>query len=240
MQGSAEAVSEFIGWIPNIGGEVTSRRYIAEHFGASCPYTGEDGKTVIVRRCENIDVMLMYDPEAHEVCCTYPDCDVIVRFMDESGLCRLLITKVRTKLDDRASIDIACACWNLLKAEIDNSSGTICECRAMNDVFVPGTNPYHTVLDGFIRGLENITDSRNNIGGGASSLFRFGKESKEEAVLRSNAVYFESFVRIYGDRLGCRVWNSTQRPRTCASRSSRSRQAITAAGIAPPPPLRCS
>lgn len=198
-------MSEFIGWIPNISGDVTSKRYFAEHFGASRSYMNKDGRVVIVRRYEDIAVMLMYDPEVHEVRCIHPDCDVTIRFMDESGLCQVHIINARRNLDDEALISIARACWNLLKAEIDSSSDTICECRAMSNLFRSGANPHLAVLDGFIRGLEYITDSRSNISGGASSLFRFGRESREEAALRSNVVYFESFVRIYGDRLGCRV-----------------------------------
>lgn len=117
-------------------------------------------------------------------------------------MCRITVSNHERLYSDSDIFLAACLCWRLFRVEIDGSSDTICECRAMDELYLPGYNLYRSILDGFVRSLERITDSRNNITSGRSAVIRLGREAREEAAIKANIAYSRSFLDLYRVRIG--------------------------------------
>lgn len=186
---------EFFGWIPNIGGGVTS----SEHLCA-CLLDDDNGAIDGPRRMTRYigpqKVVFEYVPQSRTVECRIGPDTMIVNFIDDSGLATIATVDGCDESLARFS-----TCWILLRKELDGCSDTDNDCSAMDKVFTSEKSIYRAVLDGFVDNAEQITDSKNHV---YESMLRPGRivsESRAISTLKTNSVYFRSFLNLYGDRI---------------------------------------
>lgn len=120
----------------------------------------------------------------------------MITFLDEKGLCSI-VPDASDPYKGRSASEI---CWRLLRREIDGCTDTICDCKASDVLYTRSNDDLETILNGFIKAAEDITDSRNFISADMFGPFRLSEESMNDAALHSIDVYFNSFICIYSDR----------------------------------------
>lgn len=186
---------EFFGWIPNIGGGVTSSEHLCAYL-LDDDNGAVDGPRVISRSIGPQRVVFEYVPQSRTVKCHIGHDTMVVDFINDSGLATIAV-------DDGCDEPLArfSTCWILLRRELDGCSGTGNDCSAMDKVFSSKKNIYRAVLDGFIDNAEQITDSKNHVYEFTFRPSRIVSESRAISTLKTNSVYFRSFLNIYGGRI---------------------------------------
>lgn len=93
--------------------------------------------------------------------------------------------------------------WRDLRIRLDGCYDTICDCKAMDVPIAIKDNAsiYELIIKQFIKSAEMITDDETRIGRTLKGTKKLDEEIGTSARLKSDELYFKSFIRLYGNQL---------------------------------------
>ena len=185
--------TRYVGWVPNISGRILSSDNIHLHFSSHSSYS-----------CIQYTFSCSFEGQIIFVCRKSDESNPIARIdlIDSKGLC--YISPMNSKLVKEELIGV----WVEFRMALDGCSGTVCDCTAMTDIFPLESNHIIPIMDGFIRCAEGITDYKNHISLKRIRVSKLKDVINAQSKLYANKVYFDSFVRLYGDKLNPDVLQS--------------------------------
>lgn len=186
------------GWVPNIGGTVTSEGNLKSKV---------DGRSL---RIPNSDWEFSFSCDVRKVSVSINGMTIVeIEARDDSGLCIIYDTiPVPKSSVKKISVSaMQAAAWSTFRVLIDSSSD-VCRCTAM-DRPIPFTDGCEAADDAcickavvrrFIQALENITDVDIYVDEDPHTRAR--SELDLDSVVRANVLYLERFLDIYRLMLG--------------------------------------
>lgn len=188
-----------LAWIPNISGEITKKEHLSGVLKNKSITVNSRRMSI---RLKNDGILIL--DESGMPCLTIVPCDC-------NGLCLIYAPKDVPSIDELSPEGVAFkflvrGIWLKFRSLIDSCSD-VCTCTAMDTILADGDNRYDCIAKRFTFVLENITDSAlyAEFLSDDSDLIR-KRTLRDEVMIRSNILFFQRFIEIYG----CQISNTRE------------------------------